>query len=165
MRTSVNAVRPRPVLVVPSCGLLAAFCGCLCGLLLWPQSILRATFDLQVLQDMLDMLRDQQNNSHASRLELIIVWLLVVDCCLMLCQVRGAQRATYPPSTALWAWSRGHASCHSVAPAALRCGAQRAPGISPAAGASGRAHCPPAVPPATQLLSLFGLIGRSSRDH
>jgi len=43
---------------------------------------------LQVLQEMLDMLRDHQNNSHASRLELIIVWLLVVDCCLMLCQVR-----------------------------------------------------------------------------
>eukprot|EP00983_Pelagomonas_calceolata_P033644 1053416-Pelagomonas_calceolata.AAC.2 len=41
----------------------------------------------QVLQEMLDMLRDHQNNSHASRLELIIVWLLVVDCCLMLCQV------------------------------------------------------------------------------
>lgn len=42
---------------------------------------------VQVMQEMLDMLRDHQNNSHASRLELIIVWLLVVDCCLMLCQV------------------------------------------------------------------------------
>ncbi|KAF5827211.1 hypothetical protein DUNSADRAFT_1131 [Dunaliella salina] len=47
--------------------------------------VLNARF--QVLQEMLDMLRDHQNNSHASRLELIIVWLLVVDCCLMLCQL------------------------------------------------------------------------------
>jgi hypothetical protein len=29
----------------------------------------------------------QQNNVHAARLELIIIWLLIVDCVLMLFQV------------------------------------------------------------------------------
>ena len=29
---------------------------------------------LQVLQEMLDMLRDHQNNFHAARLEWIVIW-------------------------------------------------------------------------------------------
>ena len=33
----------------------------------------------QVLQEMLDMLRDHQNNSHTERLELIVIWLIVVE--------------------------------------------------------------------------------------
>ncbi len=41
----------------------------------------------QVLQEMLDMLRDQQNNFHASRLEVIIIILLMVDVVLMLFQL------------------------------------------------------------------------------
>ena len=41
----------------------------------------------QVLQEMLDMLRDHQNNFHAARLEWIIIWLLVVDVVLMLFQL------------------------------------------------------------------------------
>jgi uncharacterized Rmd1/YagE family protein len=49
--------------------------------------VLNARF--QVLQEMLDMLRDHQNNSHASRLEWIIIWLLVVDVVLMLFQLLG----------------------------------------------------------------------------
>jgi len=32
-----------------------------------------------VLQEMLDMLRDQTNNAHASRLEWIVIWLIVVE--------------------------------------------------------------------------------------
>lgn len=43
----------------------------------------------QVLQEMLDMLRDHQNNWHASRLEWIIIWLLVIDVVLMLFQMLG----------------------------------------------------------------------------
>lgn len=34
---------------------------------------------LMVLQEMLDMLRDHQNNHHAARLELIIIWLIVIE--------------------------------------------------------------------------------------
>uniref|UniRef100_A0A7S0RWY3 DUF155 domain-containing protein n=1 Tax=Chlamydomonas leiostraca TaxID=1034604 RepID=A0A7S0RWY3_9CHLO len=47
--------------------------------------VLNARF--AVLQEMLDMLRDHQNNAHAARLELIIIWLLVVDCVLMMFQL------------------------------------------------------------------------------
>ena len=43
----------------------------------------------QVLQEMLDMLRDHQNNFHAARLEWIIIWLLVVDVVLMIFQLLG----------------------------------------------------------------------------
>jgi len=34
---------------------------------------------LMVLQEMLDMLRDHQNNHHAARLELIVIWLIVIE--------------------------------------------------------------------------------------
>ena len=34
---------------------------------------------LQVLTEMLDMLRDHQNNSHTARLEWIVIWLIVVE--------------------------------------------------------------------------------------
>lgn len=34
----------------------------------------------QVLQEMLDMLRDHQNNFHGVRLEWIVIWLIVVEC-------------------------------------------------------------------------------------
>ncbi|GIL62526.1 hypothetical protein Vafri_16738 [Volvox africanus] len=47
--------------------------------------VLNARF--QVLQEMLDMLRDHKNNSHAARLEWIIIWLLMVDVILMLFQL------------------------------------------------------------------------------
>jgi uncharacterized Rmd1/YagE family protein len=33
----------------------------------------------QVLQEMLDMLRDHSNNAHASRLEWVIIWLIVIE--------------------------------------------------------------------------------------
>ncbi|KAK9814251.1 hypothetical protein WJX72_002986 [[Myrmecia] bisecta] len=33
----------------------------------------------QVLQEMLDMLRDHQNNSHTARLEWIVIWLILVE--------------------------------------------------------------------------------------
>lgn len=33
----------------------------------------------QVLQEMLDMLRDHQNNGHGARLEWIVIWLIVVE--------------------------------------------------------------------------------------
>jgi uncharacterized Rmd1/YagE family protein len=33
----------------------------------------------QVLQEMLDMLRDHQNNFHTARLEWIVIWLIVVE--------------------------------------------------------------------------------------
>ncbi len=36
------------------------------------------------------MLRSHQNNEHASRLEYIVIWLLGVDCVLMLFQVSKA---------------------------------------------------------------------------
>ena len=32
-----------------------------------------------VLQEMLDMLRDQTNNAHGARLEWIVIWLIVVE--------------------------------------------------------------------------------------
>jgi uncharacterized Rmd1/YagE family protein len=34
----------------------------------------------QVLQEMLDMLRDHENNHHAARLEWIVIWLILVEC-------------------------------------------------------------------------------------
>jgi len=34
---------------------------------------------LMVLQEMLDMVRDHQNNHHASRLELTVIWLIVIE--------------------------------------------------------------------------------------
>lgn len=34
---------------------------------------------LQVLQEMLDMLRDHLNNFHTARLEWIVIWLIVVE--------------------------------------------------------------------------------------
>lgn len=33
----------------------------------------------QVLSEMLDMLRDHQNNYHTARLEWIVIWLIVVE--------------------------------------------------------------------------------------
>lgn len=41
----------------------------------------RKTFllDIQVLQELLDMLRDHQNNFHTARLEWIVIWLIVVE--------------------------------------------------------------------------------------
>ena len=39
---------------------------------------------LQVLQEMLDMLRDHENNSHAARLEWIVIWLIVIEVGLQL---------------------------------------------------------------------------------
>ncbi|GFH23387.1 DUF155 domain-containing protein, partial [Haematococcus lacustris] len=41
----------------------------------------------QVLQEMLDIVRSHQNNFHSARLEMIIIWLLLVDVILMLFQV------------------------------------------------------------------------------
>jgi len=33
----------------------------------------------QALQDMLDMIRDHQNNSHTARLEWIVIWLILIE--------------------------------------------------------------------------------------
>lgn len=33
----------------------------------------------EVLQDLLNMLRDQQNQHHSSRLEWVVIWLIVVE--------------------------------------------------------------------------------------
>lgn len=51
----------------------------------------------QVLQEMLDMLRDQQNNAHMSRLEWIVIWLIVVEVIVGLFEVAG-----------LLGWTPGH---------------------------------------------------------
>ncbi|KAL6756554.1 hypothetical protein V8C86DRAFT_2647323 [Haematococcus lacustris] len=48
-------------------------------------AILNARF--QVLQEMLDIVRSHQNNFHSARLEMIIIWLLLVDVILMLFQL------------------------------------------------------------------------------
>lgn len=53
----------------------------------------------QVLQEMLDMLRDHQNNSHAARLEWIVIWCgaTVID---QLTGVRGYPKGAHlPPIT------------------------------------------------------------------
>ena len=34
---------------------------------------------VQVLQDLLDMLRNHQNNFHTARLEWIVIWLIVIE--------------------------------------------------------------------------------------
>jgi uncharacterized Rmd1/YagE family protein len=34
---------------------------------------------LQVLQDLLDMLRNHQNNSHTARLEWVVIWLIGIE--------------------------------------------------------------------------------------
>ncbi len=34
---------------------------------------------MQVLQEMLDMLRNHQNNSHTARLEWIVIYLIVIE--------------------------------------------------------------------------------------
>ena len=41
----------------------------------------------QVLQEMLDMLRHHQDHAHDMRIEWFVIWLLVVDCVLMLFQL------------------------------------------------------------------------------
>jgi len=40
-----------------------------------------------VLQEMLDMLRDEQNRHHQSRLEWIVIWLIVLAVLVGICQV------------------------------------------------------------------------------
>ncbi len=42
---------------------------------------------LQVLQEMLEMLRNQQNHEHDMRIEWFVIWLLVVDTVLMMAQL------------------------------------------------------------------------------
>ncbi len=41
----------------------------------------------QVLQEMLELLRNQSSNTHGDKLEVIIIFLLVVDVVLMMFQV------------------------------------------------------------------------------
>ena len=43
----------------------------------------------QVLQEMLDMLRDHQNNKHSARLELIVIWLILVEVVVGLLELMG----------------------------------------------------------------------------
>ncbi len=43
----------------------------------------------EVLQQMLDMLRDHQNNEHSARLEWIVIWLIVVECLIGLLDLAG----------------------------------------------------------------------------
>jgi uncharacterized Rmd1/YagE family protein len=42
-----------------------------------------------VLQEMLDMLRDHENNAHSARLEWIVIWLIVVELVVGLLEVLG----------------------------------------------------------------------------
>jgi uncharacterized Rmd1/YagE family protein len=42
-----------------------------------------------VLQEMLDMLRDHQNNYHNTRLEWIVIWLIVVEVIVGLFELLG----------------------------------------------------------------------------
>jgi flagellar biosynthesis protein FlhB len=44
---------------------------------------------LQVLQEMLDMLRDHENNHHSARLEWIIIYLIMVEVVVGLLEVLG----------------------------------------------------------------------------
>jgi uncharacterized Rmd1/YagE family protein len=48
---------------------------------------------LQVLQEILDMLREQQAHSHTSHLEVIIIALILVEVMLGLVQLLGLFRA------------------------------------------------------------------------
>ena len=42
-----------------------------------------------VLQEMLDLLRDHENNAHSARLEWIVIWLIVVELVVGLLEVLG----------------------------------------------------------------------------
>ena len=42
-----------------------------------------------VLHDLLEMLRDHENNLHGSRLELIVIWLIVVEVIVGLFELLG----------------------------------------------------------------------------
>jgi uncharacterized Rmd1/YagE family protein len=42
-----------------------------------------------VLQEMLDMLRDHQNNYHSARLEWIVIWLILVEVAVGLLELLG----------------------------------------------------------------------------
>eukprot|EP00882_Tetradesmus_deserticola_P033059 GHRQ01037730.1.p4 GENE.GHRQ01037730.1~~GHRQ01037730.1.p4 ORF type:complete len:105 (+),score=46.04 GHRQ01037730.1:161-475(+) len=44
---------------------------------------------LQVLQEMLDMLRDHENNHHSARLEWIVIYLIMVEVVVGLLEVLG----------------------------------------------------------------------------
>lgn len=44
---------------------------------------------LQVLQEMLDMLRDHENNHHNARLEWIVIWLIVIEVVVGVLEVLG----------------------------------------------------------------------------
>ncbi|KAF8071355.1 RMD1 [Scenedesmus sp. PABB004] len=52
--------------------------------------VLNARFT--VLQEMLDMLRDHENNHHAARLEWIVIWLIVIEVVSGLLEGRGGTR-------------------------------------------------------------------------
>jgi uncharacterized Rmd1/YagE family protein len=47
--------------------------------------VLNARF--HVLQEMLDMLRDHQNNNKATNLEVFVIWLLIVDVFILVFQL------------------------------------------------------------------------------
>lgn len=49
--------------------------------------VLNARF--AVLGEMLDMLRDHENNHHSARLEWIVIWLIVVEVVVGLLEVLG----------------------------------------------------------------------------
>lgn len=44
---------------------------------------------MQVLGEMLDMLRDQSNNAHATRLEVIVIVLILVECVVGVVELLG----------------------------------------------------------------------------
>jgi hypothetical protein len=44
---------------------------------------------MQVLQEMLDMLRDHENNHHSARLEWIVIYLIMVEVVVGLLEVLG----------------------------------------------------------------------------
>jgi hypothetical protein len=63
---------------------------------------------LTVLHSMLDMLRSQQVSLHSDQLEWIIIWLIVLDLCVLLVQlaatVLGGDNA---PPVATWSMLGG----------------------------------------------------------
>ena len=52
-------------------------------------SLMAEAAGLLLLQEMLDMLRDHQNNVHGTRLEWIVIWLIFVELLVGLLEVLG----------------------------------------------------------------------------
>ncbi|MEW5309405.1 MAG: hypothetical protein WDW38_001296 [Sanguina aurantia] len=76
----------------------------------------RVNARFQVLQEMLDVLRDQQNNMHGAQLEIVIIGLLIIDCVFLLMQALSLIGGLFPDqarSAAASAAASAHASAHA----------------------------------------------------